>query len=119
MTTTTNTNRDSTDSYPDIWFKDINSRVYVNGDHSPSQRGYWIRVVIESETSRSWVDAWGKKIPKKPVDISPYAYSEKEMLEKVYVDENAYEISELVRGQKYPELIKIAEVLKYAPEATQ
>jgi hypothetical protein len=68
---------------------------------------------IVEETSKSWVDRWDNKIPKK--GGHGIAFSEEELDNLFYVHDNQYEISEAVRNVPYEKLIQVAAVIGYEP----
>lgn len=99
----------------EVWIYNENNRRYhdENGvKHStPIVRYYWGRHEIVSETSRSWVTSDGYKIPKNPEVRSKdfwasryVVFSEEEVLERVYVQENSNKLAEAVRKLGYADL---------------
>lgn len=81
----------------------------------------WEKVIITSETSRSWVTGdrtWNQtKIAKKELQagaLQGYCITEQEMLERVYVEENAWRIAQACQGVRdYKTLKQIADAIGY------
>jgi len=102
-----------------VWIFDINHRVYPENkrgfSNSPIWKKHWVKHEIVSETSRSWVTKWGKKVPKK--GSQNIAFSEEEINKAAYIHDNAYKISENVRYIKdHDLLLKVAELIGYEGE---
>ena len=96
-----------------IWHFDMNRRVYretPTGMYAggPIYRHYWHEVEIKSETSRSWVTNYGKA-PKKG-DHQGWAFTDAEMEDNVFVNDNAHRTAEAVRKCKDP--IPLKQVMK-------
>lgn len=101
-----------------IWVYDGNRRVYNRDENgkaigSPIYRESWNKYKVISETTRSWVLEYNKKVPKKPEKWQKhaFAFSEQELEDLIWVDEYAYKISEAVRGADVGTLKKIAELM--------
>ena len=101
-----------------LWVFDCNRRVYVDpetGEKStgPIYKYGWVKHEIIGETCMSWLYGLERKpikIPKK----GPHhgvAFSEEEVAEKCFVNENADKLSELVRRASYAQLKEIERIL--------
>lgn len=105
--------------YPEAWVFDINRRIYARDKNgrsygSPIWREHWRKVEIVGETTRSWVLASGKKLPK--AGGRGVCYSLDEIEKKAFVEDHAYRISALVdKTLDYDKLKKIAEIVGYKP----
>lgn len=103
--------------YPDIWVFDENRRVYRRNEQGrpvggPIWREHWRKVTVVGETSRSWVTAWGQKIPKS--GRRGVVFSEEEIDRAAYVRDNAVKIAnEVRRVDSYDLLKQIAALVGY------
>lgn len=109
-----------------VWIFDINHRVYRRGPNGeslgggPIWREHWVKHEIIGETSRSWVvGKWygQRKIPKKGPIPNGICFSEEEIEQRAFVEDNAHRISDLVlRCKDYATLKKIGELVGYEPK---
>lgn len=88
-----------------IWIFDQNRRVYRDNRSRPVYREYWRPIKITSETTRSWITEWGQKIPKKG-EHHGVCFTEKEVDDKSWVEENRYKISEAVNRMRDAETLR-------------
>lgn len=102
-----------------IWIFDDNHRVYQKGKLGPVWREKWRKRLIIGETSRSWLVGCSMNSPY-PTKISkkgPHhgvAFSESEIDEAAYIEENRYRISEAVRYVRDANVLrKVAELIGY------
>jgi hypothetical protein len=91
------------------WVFDENSRVYRRDESgrrtsAPIWTGHWRETEVVDETSRSWVLANGKKVPKKG-HSSSISFSMEEIIEKGWAIDNRNSIAETVRYLS-PELLR-------------
>lgn len=105
-----------------IWKFDGNFLVYPKDEQgktlrcAPIYREYWRKAEIIGETSRSWIIgyAWDKtKVPKKG-EHSGFAFTQFEVDENCYVNENRHKIvREIVRINDAATLRLIADAIGY------
>ena len=97
-----------------IWVFDGNRRIYAkDGRGGPIYREHWRPAKITSETSRSWITDWGQKVPKKG-ERPGVCFTEKEVDEKSWVEDNHYKISDAVnRVRDHETLRAIAKLVGY------
>lgn len=96
-----------------IWIFDINHRVYANNRSAPIWKEHWRPHEVVSETSRSWVLDNGRKVTKniKWPESNGVAFSQREVDEKAWVNDNAYKIAEEVRKLPYDKLTQVNDLL--------
>ena len=97
-----------------VWVFDINRRVYTQpkvGWGKIIWKEYWRPTTIVSETSRSWVLKGDEKIPKRGWSPRLVAFSQAEIDERAYVEENRHQISERVRRVENPAVLRAIEAL--------
>lgn len=105
---------DAEKKYPDCWLFDHNRRRYrkdKNGREcgNPIWREHWWKVKIVGETSRSWISAYGHKIPKK--GGRDCAFSEEDIENAAFI-QSSYIISDYIRMCKdYEKLKAVADIL--------
>ena len=107
-----------------VWVFDRNRRVYKKDSKgrsvgAPIWREHWRKTAITSETSRSWIlDFDGRKIAKalpRQVDL---AWSEDEINQECYVQDNRHSISDCVRRcTDFAILKQIAALVGYKEES--
>jgi hypothetical protein len=106
--------------FPDCWVFDLNHRVYPKGNgicSEPIWREHWRKVVIVSETSRSWVTSCRRKIPKR--GGHGIAFSEEDIDRREYIVENRFHIASLVqRLNDYETLKQVAALVGYEEATT-
>lgn len=97
-----------------IWWFDGNHRVYSRDSSRPVWRQHWRPRVIIGETDRSWLiePSWRpRKVPK----VNPpaeWAFSEAEIDQQAWVEENAHRIAHLVGVcRRYDVLKEVAKVI--------
>lgn len=109
-----------------IWIFNCNRRVYSGkpgSRSSPIWREHWEKFSVTGETTRSWIVSRfdDHKVPKKPPKNkwdarnyhSKYCFSEQDLDERCWVQENYYRIWQDVRDCKdYKTLKTIEELLK-------
>lgn len=107
---------DGTICYPSCWVFDINKRVYRRDENGrpcgggPIWREHWRETKIVGETKVSWITEWGKKIPKK--GGQGICFSERELDEASWVQENRNRLSDAVRSLKdFTTLKSVSEIL--------
>jgi len=104
-----------------IWYFDSNRRRYpptppgsLWAGGGPIWREHWRLVEITGDTSVSWVTAYGKA-PKRGGDIR-WAFTEAEVDDRSWVNDNAYRIGNKVGGLHDPALLReIARLIGYEP----
>jgi len=96
-----------------IWRFDSNRRVYRTGENSPIYSEHWYPVVVESETSKSWVTNFGDKVAKNGAHLG-WAFTEKERDDDIYINTHGYKIAGVVERLKDADMLReIAEIVKY------
>jgi len=108
-------------NYLDVWLFDVNIREYRRNQEGRSYGGpiwikHWRKTEIVSETTKSWVTSWGKKISKK--GGRGIAFSWEHVEQMAFIEDNKIELSELVRQiDDYETFMKIAKLarLKESP----
>ena len=102
-----------------IWLFDDNRRVYRADKSGPIWREKWRKMLIVGETSRSWLadHSTTSRYPTKIAKKGPFhgvAFSEDEINEAAYVEDNRYQISEAVRYVRDATVLrKVAELIGY------
>lgn len=103
-----------------VWFFDINRRIYPKDGgigRRPIWREHWRPEKISSETSRSWVTEWDRKIPKKGPLPHGVAICEEEIQRLGFIEEHRWRIAEHVRSVRdYDTLRMIADLCGYKAE---
>jgi len=107
------------DKITSVWMFDQNRRKYEYDETGrsigPIYLHHWYEVDIISETSRSWVTRWGDKISKKN-QPSYVCNTYAEVLDKAFINDNRYKVSEEVNRIKDADLLrKIIELLDVTP----
>ena len=98
------------------WIFDCNRRVYKRDENNrtyggPIWREHWIETKIIGETSKYWITEVGRRINKS--DDSAICFSLINLNQKIWIHENRYKLSELVRHEiSYEKLNAIAEILE-------
>ena len=102
-------------NFPDVWYFDINRRVYRKGGRgAPIWREHWRKLTIVGETSRSWVSSCGHKVPKS--GGQGYAFSQAEIDDAALLAQR-WQIADKVRYVSDINLLKqIAKLVDYVPE---
>ena len=94
---------ENTIEYPDIWMRKGMSSVS------------WEKLEIVGETNRSWIDYYGRKIPKKLKSEGSqlYCFSQEELDDMMWLERNVYFISIMVKQCKDPAKLRaIAKILE-------
>lgn len=92
-----------------IYIYDLNRCIYRDG--RCIEKEHWEPVVIEGETKVSWVLRHGRKIPKK--GVRGVCFTEEERDKEVWLVENRFKISEMVRSLSYDDLRAVAAIVGY------
>lgn len=103
-----------------VWVFDVNRRVYAPArpgrlwaDGGPIYREHFRPVVIESETSRSWVTVSGTKYSKKDRPHGIYI-DQQEIDDACWVNDHRYKVSSLVDRCQDPAILRqIAALVGY------
>lgn len=97
-----------------VWVFDPNRRIYERNDRGgPIYKEHWRQEKIVSDTSRSWVLEYGRKIPKRGEHFG-ICLNESELNDACYVNDCRYHISELInRLLDAEKLRKIAAIVGY------
>lgn len=105
-----------------IWRLDSNHRLYEQVKNAAGKmvspggsiyRNHWIECEIVAETSRSWVNSWGIKIPKKGPHYG-FAFTQQEVDDRVWVHDSRFKIVSLLeREWDVQKLKQVAEILGY------
>lgn len=98
----------------ELWVFDINRRVYPKNktiSSAPIWREHWVRREIVGETSRSWIDKFGNKYPKK--GGRGVLFSQEEIDKAAWVHENRHRIRDEIQWIDYETLKKVAELIGY------
>jgi hypothetical protein len=107
-----------------VWVFDPNRRVYkpaAPGDlwskEGPIWRKQWVRHEIVGQTSRSWIDRYGRKYPRGVVaDIKQgFSFDEAVIDRTAWVQENRHRLADRIRAMDFDQLAKLAEALQYEP----
>lgn len=88
-----------------VWMFDQNRRIYKDNRSGPIYREYWRPIKITSETTRSWITERGNKIPKKG-EHNGYCFTEQEVNDKSWVEDNRYKIAEAVNWMRDVETLR-------------
>ena len=100
-----------------LWLLDQNFRVYHKDENGrayggPIWRCHWREYEVVSETKRSWIIKFGKKVPK--AGGYGIAFSQDEIDKLAFIEENHNAIAEMVRGlNDYDMLCKVAGIVGY------
>lgn len=104
--------KEDTKDYPDIWQFCQNSRVYGDKRSAPIYRGYWRKLTVEGETSRSWVCNGDVKVPKRNADPQFFKFSLDEVENDCRISEHRYTLMRsLERVQDWDTFEKVANAL--------
>jgi hypothetical protein len=109
----------------EIWFFDVNRRIYPkmtrfrHYSSGPIWREHWVRREIVGETSRSWVTSHDQKIPKNAPLPRGFAWTEADINELAWVKDHAHRISNYVmRCCDSVKLRQIAAIVEYKEETS-
>jgi hypothetical protein len=87
-----------------IWFFDVNRRVYADGLSGPIWRKHWREVEVGGETSKSWIlrhavwhgGRYVTRVPKVGYDRSVWAFTEAEIDEQEWVSDHKFKVMQRV-----------------------
>ena len=102
-----------------VWLFDDNYRVYRPDKSGPIWREKWRKRLIVGETSRSWLVGYSttSRTQTKVAKKGPFcgvAFSEEEIDEAAWVEENRYRINESMRYVRDATVLrKVAELIGY------
>lgn len=93
---------------------DEGRRIYpkndIFGSNAPIYSEHFVGSEITSETSRSWINKYGDKIPKGDRSKSRF-YTKEEMDDDIWMESNRHKIIEKLRLIDCDTLKKIAEII--------
>lgn len=96
-----------------IYVYDGNYRVYAANNNGPIYREHWRPMEITGETSRSWITAWGEKVPKRGAHHG-VAFTIKEVDDMCWMNDHRYKIErEVGRIRDSIKLREIAKIIGY------